>query len=641
MINVLDKDTINQISAGEVIERPASVIKELVENAIDAHATVICVEIRGGGIDLIRITDNGTGIDRDEVKTAFLPHATSKLKNASELCQIHSLGFRGEALPSIASVASVEMLTKTRSSFLGTRYCLCNSEETAFEEIGTPDGTTIIVRDLFKNVPVRRKFLKSATTEGSYCNDVLQKIALSHCGISIKFINNGRIEIFTNGNRELKSCCYTLFGREISSLLVEASHNMGSIDVKGYVAKPLVARSNRNFEYYFVNDRFIRNKAINKAIEDAYKPYLMQHKYPFTVLFITIDADEVDVNVHPTKQEVRFENSDTVYKAVYHAVTDALCDKTLIPNVFSDNATQEKAPVSTKEEPDRFYETPVFRPEEHNLFNGRVLGNDLSSKYDIEDNNKSSEIESDNKDNSTVTDTCIESTHKLNTLPEPEIIKPTQLVMDFQNYEIRNETKEDFKKGLNAEFNIIGQVFDTYWIISRGSEVFIVDQHAAHEKILYERIVKGVRDNVTDRQYLSPGIIVTLSTKEADTLSRNKDYIESMGFGVEPFGGNEYIIDSVPLQIYGLSPKELLLDIIADIENNRTCASTPARVGERLATYACKAAVKGNNKLSYEEGKALIEELLTAEDPFNCPHGRPIIISMTKEELEKKFKRIV
>lgn len=639
MINVLDRDTINQISAGEVIERPASVIKELVENAIDAHSTVICVEIKGGGIDLIRITDNGTGIDSEEVRTAFLPHATSKLKNASELCLVQSLGFRGEALPSIAAVADVEMLTKTVSAFCGTRYCLENGVEKLFEEVGTPDGTTIIVRDLFKNIPVRRKFLKSPSTEGSYCSDILQKIALSHPNISIKFINNGRIDFFTTGNGDIKSCVYTLYGRDISSLLAETQYSQDGITVTGYVAKPLVARSNRNFEYYFVNNRYIRNKAITKAIEEAYEPFLMQHKYPFTVLNLTIDTDEVDVNVHPTKQEVRFENSDTVYKAVYHAVTDALSDKTLIPRVFEEEKdTHAELPRPVYKETS-FYHTEIFRPEEHDLFHGVTLNNDLSD--DLTPSGEATALEEqiphyDDKQAS-LKDTEFESPERseLNT-------QASQMVLDVKSGELRIETKEDFKRGLNSDFKIIGQVFDTYWIVSRGKEVFIIDQHAAHEKILYERIVKSVKDSVTDTQLLTPGFLVTLSSNEASVVDENTDYIKNMGFNIEHFGGNEYIIDSVPMQLYGLNPRDLLLDIISDLsDTGHKVSSINSRIGERLATYACKAAVKGNNRLSYEEGKRLIEELLCADDPFNCPHGRPIIISMTKEELEKKFKRIV
>lgn len=700
VINVLDKNTINQIAAGEVIERPASVVKELIENSIDAGAGSVTCEIKGGGIELIRITDNGHGIDSEYVRTAFLRHATSKIKTAEDLTGVMSLGFRGEALASIAAVAEVELLTKTRSSFTGIRYIILGGEEISCEEIGCPDGTTFIVRNLFGNVPVRRKFLKSAQTEAAYINEFIERVAMSHPDVSIKYINNGKTVLFTNGNNSIKNNIYSIYGREITAALTEINDERNGIKITGYVAGPTVARSNRNLENYYVNGRFIRNNIICKAIEDAFHPYLMQHKYPFTALCLEVPGETMDVNVHPTKQEVRFENGEKIYDAVYHAVFDALSNKSLVHK-----DTEEKTVVSQAngmppvkgttmgQERDKLESLKRFL-DNTGLRNESSIGckNESPSACKNESlstckNESSSTCK--NESPSTLTnaseavkntsfvvnvtdekkihpkDNCIlqESVSEYKSTPEYKAPKPgdipepfekgriieKQFMFDFEASEktrdtvIREETKEEFKKGLKEGYNIVGQVFNTYWFVERGEELYMIDQHAAHEKIIYERLMKENAENVNNSQRLSPPIIITLNPTEQIALQENISDLTSAGFCIEGFGGREYAVSEIPMQLYGLDAKELLMELISsftetDRRKNRNQTIT---LKERIATCSCKAAVKGNTRLSVEEARKLIEDLLKLDNPFNCPHGRPIVVSMTKQDIEKKFKRIV
>lgn len=625
IINVLDKSTINQIAAGEVIERPASVIKELIENSIDAGATAVTCEIADGGISLIRITDNGTGIERDDIRTAFLRHATSKIKSAEDLSGVMSLGFRGEALASIAAVSKTELLTKTRDSFTGIRMVIEGGEEQLFEEIGCPNGTTFVIRDLFANVPVRRKFLKSASTEGAYCNEAVERLALSHPGVSFKFINNGRTEIFTSGSNSVKNIVYSLYGREIAAALTEVDHTAESgIHISGVIAKPVVARSNRSLETYFVNGRYIRNNIICKAIEDAYHPYLMQHKYPFTVLYFDIPTERMDVNVHPTKQEVRFDNGELIYDAVYHAVADSLEEKSLVPKASPENEPKKKEPdkpkILARDIPEPFESRKVSISE------GLSIGS-----FDAEAHNNENKI--------------IAVPYKEGSEPvHIRLSSGTQLMFDTMasggTVNVREETKEDFKKGLNAGYTIVGQVFNTYWIVQKGTDMYLIDQHAAHEKILFERLMKADDEKKAQSQMISPPLIVSLSPDEAAALDDHMDEIAGAGFDIEDFGGREFRINAVPMQLYSLDPVSVLLEIIDSFREGARCKQT-LTLYERLATCACKAAVKGNTELSYDEAYRLIEDLLKLDNPFNCPHGRPVMISMTKQELEKKFKRII
>lgn len=690
-INILDKNTINQIAAGEVIDRPASIIKELVENSIDAGATSISVEIRGGGIDLIRITDNGCGINRDDVKVAFVRHSTSKISNAEDLSFITSLGFRGEALASIAAVADVELITKQKEAFSAVRYHISGGEEKEFEEIGAPDGTTFIIRDVFGCVPVRRKFLKSSATEGSYCNEAVERIALSHPGISIKYVNNGRNVLYTNGSGKMKDVIFGIYGRDIASEIAELSfEGKNGIKISGCICKPTIVRNNRNTENTFVNGRFIKSPILFKAIEDAYQPYLMQHKYPFTALYVEINPANMDVNVHPTKQEVRFENPEAVYNTVFEAVTEVLSGKALVHR-----AEPEETKVNSKEKnkyiPEPFEiarkkeETKsnvsqslmvAENPEDDDLikkdninkidnaeFTVRYLNSSDSNQKDnfkTENNNDLNSQKNDNlnvsfnnhnvksiiekqetnislsksEDNKTF-DSSLEFTQDKNeTTPTGKYVQQT-LFDNAVHVESRDEFNNIFSKG----YHIVGQIFETYWIIECGGCAYIIDQHAAHEKILYEKFMKEVGTEEAT-QLLSPPIIISLTGIEEATAEQYNDELAKNGFVLEHFGGHEYALSEVPLNLYGIDAKAFLLELLDELAKDIK-GSVIKGIKEKIATCACKAAVKGNMELSLLEAEELIKQLLKAENPFNCPHGRPIIIDITKKEIEKKFKRIL
>lgn len=649
-INLLDKNTIDQIAAGEVVERPASVVKELVENAIDAGATAITAEISGGGIDFIRITDNGSGIVRDEVRTAFLRHSTSKLQTAEDLITVDTLGFRGEALASIASVARVELITKTRGEFTGTRFCIEGGEETLFEEVGSPEGTTFIVRELFYNTPARRKFLKTSATEAGYVNEIIERIALSHPEISFKYINKGNTVLYTTGNRNLKEVIYGVYGRDIASSLIEINGTYGGISIAGFVGKPSVSRGNRGFESYYINGRYIKSQVITKAVEEAYKPYTMQHKYPFTSFNIEVPHEVVDVNVHPAKLEVRFSDSEAIYRAVYHLIGASLSGKNLIPEIreaakeekqvikapepFENrrrnvddkrsieilktiSAVMEELPLTVKSSTAGAAEQPDI---------GSTPGHKEMAAENIVNIQQQQAIKNDERnplqpDNSTSENVCEEERTEYSILS----------VKDMQQGRLELDEKKDYR--------IIGQLFNTYWLVEWDNVFYIIDQHAAHEKIIYERMVKGYYEKKVISQNLTPPIIVSLSTKEENILKQHMEVLREAGFEIENFGGREYAISTVPCDLYGICGQDYfveLLDSMAELG-----AAGDSKIFEKLAGMSCKAAIKGNSRISQTEARALIEQLLELENPFNCPHGRPIIISMTKQEVEKKFKRIV
>ena len=685
VINVLDKNTINQIAAGEVIERPASVVKELIENSIDAGATAVSCEISGGGIDLIRITDNGSGIESDDVRTAFLRHATSKIKDASDLTDVMSLGFRGEALASIAAVSEVELLTRRKGEVTGIRYRISGGEELGLESVGCPEGTTFIVRNLFGNVPVRRKFLKSASTEGSIVNELVEKIAISHPEVSIKLIINSRTVIFTTGSNSIRDVIYGIYGREITASLLEISESFeNGIKVSGYVAKPVVARSNRNLEHYYVNGRYIRSNVISKAIEQAFAPYLMLHKYPFTALHIDIPANTMDINVHPTKQEVRFEKPDDIFNAVYKAVCDTLSQTAFIPKTVTPNVS------SQKEARERILsDTSVQKAPEP--FESRKV-NDLLVNSSATDDHKSDVHESDiqksgplsapeavtiestpDSDASGITfvheqdDISISAdmsgfarsiTGGINNenIKENEFAQPVkepeyeQLVIETDTDKldqqkvpvIRPETKEEFKSGMYDGFKLIGQLFNTYWIVELKDRLYMIDQHAAHEKVIYEKLIKEYNESAVLSQNLSPSLVISLSASECETVEKHLEELEKLGFRLESFGGREYSLSTVPIQLFQMDATSLLHEVIDSFsEDSVRLTRQTSTMNYRIATCACKAAVKGNTRISRDEAQNLIEQLLKLENPFNCPHGRPVIISMTKFELERKFKRIV
>ena len=615
-IAILNQETIDKIAAGEVVERPCSVVKELVENAIDAGSTAITVEIKEGGISFIRITDNGCGIERDQVAVAFYRHSTSKIRSAEDLLTVKTLGFRGEALSSISAVARVELITKTYDELTGTRYVIEGSKELSNEEIGAPDGTTFIVKDLFYNVPARRKFLKTAQTEGSYISDMVEKLALSHPDISFKFINNNQTKLHTSGNGNRKDIIYHIFGREISSSLLEVKHECEYFKVEGFIGKPVITRGNRNYENYFINGRYVKSNILSRAIEEAYKSFLMQHQYPFTVLYFTFFS-ELDVNVHPTKMELRFDNNNEIYVELCDTIYAILSRKEMIPEVPVDSTPAPKKIVHE-------YKEPIPEPFEKRRIN-EVRAAESRSVY-------GQSVTSAVKDYSAIEPAV--KTPKTSTAYEPaQAVTGTQQTLgDYDKVFLTESAKK--------QFSIIGQLFKTYWLIEFEDKLYIIDQHAAHEKVLYEKTMARLANKDFTSQRISPPIVMTLDAMECEMLEKYRPQIEQFGYEVEHFGGKEYMISAIPDNLFNIDMKDLFIEMLDDF-SNATGRQTPDIITEKVASMSCKAAVKGNDKLTLPEINKLIDELLSLDNPYNCPHGRPTIISMSKYEIEKKFKRIV
>lgn len=629
-IHILSHETIDKIAAGEVVERPASVVKELVENAIDAGADSITVEIRDGGISLIRITDNGSGIPGDQLRTAFMRHATSKIDSAEDLTRIASLGFRGEALSSISAVAMVEVITKTAEALTGTRMVMEGPKETVFEEIGAPSGTTFLIRNLFFNTPVRKKFLKSPTTEAGYIIDLMEHMALSRPDISFKFLVGSQTRFYTSGNGELREVIYRIYGRDMIQNLVPFTLETEELALDGYLGTPAIVRSNRNFEFYFLNGRYIRSNLLSKAIEEGYKEYLMQHKFPLCVLRMTLkDISRVDVNVHPSKMEVRFLDGPGIFNAVSAGIRERLRNREMIPAVGidgkqpSDQELQLLQQMSQTGKPAR-----NFNGETHDGGQQGTVSRHFEGRQE-----------------------GAAKPQKPQAAPEPFETNRTKQyrVMEEMRYEADRRQMQDYRQGelfedkvLTPEkrvyFKLIGQVFDTYWLIEYEDKLFIIDQHAAHEKVKFERLMKQYHEKSLVSQNLMPPIIVSLSGQEETAYREYASVFAQLGFEVEPFGGSEYALRSVPVDLYGCGEKELFLAVLDDLLDGGVKGDLTA-VREKIASMSCKAAVKGNNRLSTQEAHKLIDELLTLDNPYNCPHGRPTIISMSKYEMEKKFKR--
>lgn len=615
-IAILNQETIDKIAAGEVVERPCSVVKELVENAIDAGSTAITVEIKEGGISFIRITDNGCGIERDQVAVAFYRHSTSKIRSAEDLLTVKSLGFRGEALSSISAVARVELITKTYDELTGTRYVIEGSKELSNEEIGAPDGTTFIVKDLFYNVPARRKFLKTAQTEGSYISDMVEKLALSHPDISFKFINNNQTKLHTSGNGNRKDIIYHIFGREISSSLLEVKHECEYFKVEGFIGKPVITRGNRNYENYFINGRYVKSNILSRAIEEAYKSFLMQHQYPFTVLYFTFFS-ELDVNVHPTKMELRFDNNNEIYVELCDTIYAILSHKEMIPEVPVDSTPAPKKIVHE-------YKEPIPEPFEKRRIN-EVRAAESRSVYG---------------QSVTATVKNYSATEPAAKAPETSTAyEPAQVVTGTQQT-LGDYDKVFLTESSKKQFSIIGQLFKTYWLIEFEDKLYIIDQHAAHEKVLYEKTMARLANKDFTSQRISPPIVMTLDARECEMLEKYRPQIEQFGYEVEHFGGKEYMISAIPDNLFNIDMKDLFIEMLDDF-SNATGRQTPDIITEKVASMSCKAAVKGNDKLTLPEINNLIDELLSLDNPYNCPHGRPTIISMSKYEIEKKFKRIV
>ncbi len=702
-IQLLDQNTINKIAAGEVIERPSSVVKELVENAIDAGAMAITVEIKEGGISFIRVTDNGSGINKNEIDIAFKRHATSKIKSIEDLITVSSLGFRGEALASISAVSQVELITKTKDSITGTRYISEGGQKMSNEDIGAPDGTTFIVRNLFFNTPVRRKFLKSAATEAGYINSLMQYLALSHPDISFRFINNNQNKLHTSGNMKLKDIIYNVYGRDITANLYEVNSSANNIKIEGYIGKPFVNRGNRTYENYYINGRYIKSGIINRAIEAGYKGFIMPHNYPFTVLHFTINPKIIDVNVHPTKMELRFSDNEYVYNFVYDTILSTLKGKELvakveadgqvmqhirkdmldegekdkkpenIPNVNNDGQQNIESAVQSDTvmdienvKNDSSVQTTVNKIVDAGMSEGQPAGSDNDKVVRNIDNvigNKAEICPSssavtlvpestykEQQENHNEVQTTLTPATKTR-LPEPFEVKRSEAMVkdDEKKYQADVKAKPEqmsmFKDKLLDEDNknnyrIIGQLFDTYWLIEFEDRFYMMDQHAAHEKVLYERMMKKIKEHHIDTQMIMPPIILTLNMNEEEVLKRNMPVFTKMGYEIEEFGGNEYKVTGIPAGFPKLDYRQMLMDLIDGLMREGRMSDMDI-LTEKVASMSCKAAIKGNNKISYEEAKELMNELMKADNPYNCPHGRPTLIVMSKYDIEKKFKRIV
>lgn len=664
-IKLLSQETIDKIAAGEVVERPSSVVKELVENAIDAKATAITVEIKEGGISFIRITDNGCGIEREQVPMAFLRHSTSKIKAVEDLLSITSLGFRGEALSSIAAVSQVELITKTYGELTGTRYVIEGSKETANEEIGAPEGTTFLVRNLFYNVPARRKFLKTAQTEGNYINDLMERLALSHPDVSFKFISNGQTKMHTAGNSKEKDLIYHIYGRDITASLLPIEKETPLFKVKGFIGKPLISRGNRNYENYFINGRYVKSALLSKAIEEAYKGFVMQHQYPFCVLYFTIDTNLLDVNVHPTKMELRFSNNEEIYKILFEIIRESLTHKDFIPEVPVDEAKAEKKKLILPKTPEPFErkrldairksvakDSPYERKYPKQASVHPVSDSAVNKETNIPENQAVFDrllsmsiplATAPAEDETEKKQTGKKQTEKnglVETVQETVSYKELQSDITYEQQQLENLSDSFLTKDARKKHQMIGQLFDTYWLIQYEDKLFIVDQHAAHEKVLYEKTMKKVQAKTFTSQTLSPPVILTLNLEEVEMLEKYQKEISAFGYGVEPFGGKEYAITAIPADFTGIDMKNMFIEMLDDFANING-KDAPNLVMEKVASMSCKAAIKGNQHISREEAEELIDELLQLENPYNCPHGRPTIISMSKYEIEKKFKRIV
>ncbi len=672
-IILLEQETIDKIAAGEVIERPSSVVKELVENAMDAKATAVTVEIKDGGISLIRITDNGSGIAKDQVSMAFLRHSTSKIKTIEDLLTVSSLGFRGEALSSIAAVAQVELITKTAESLTGVRYVIEGSLEKEKEEIGAPDGTTFLVRNLFYNTPARRKFLKAAQTEAGYIHTLVERLALSRPDISFKLIVNNQIKLHTSGNSSVKDVIYQIFGREMASSLLAVEEENELFQVTGFIGNPSVSRGNRNFENYFINQRYIKSSLISKSLEDGYKNFLMQRQYPFCVLYFQFAAELLDVNVHPSKMELRFDRKEEIYQKLFTCIREKLTNREHIRTVSISRVKEKEEKITPRR---KTLPEPFEKERLKKLADSVKKDSPYETKYPQHTQRscearglESAQTSCEAKDSQTAQASCeAKSLQTAQTSCEAKSLQTAQKTYEAKGLQIAqaphgekaSESVQTFHQARDAEYvqeeisyngrflseqakkqhKIIGQVFETYWLVEYDEKLFIIDQHAAHEKVLYEKTIKSLKEKEYTMQLISPPLILALDHQEIQALTMVSGQLTDLGFKIEPFGGKEYAISGVPGNLFGLNARQVLLEILDSWEEMKKI-SVPELLLEKIASISCKAAVKGNSKLTAREAETLISELLELENPYFCPHGRPTIIAMDKYELEKKFKRIV
>lgn len=695
-IHLLNQDTINKIAAGEVIERPMAVVKELIENAIDAKANAIAIEIQDGGKTLIRITDNGSGIGKEDIELAFAPHATSKIKDVSDLLEISSLGFRGEALASIASVSQLEMVTKPKEDLMGVRYCIDGGKKKLEENVGCPDGTTFLVRNLFYNTPARLKFLKTSQTEAGYISGLIERMSLSHPDIAFRFINQKQTKLSTSGNGNLKDVIYHIYGRDITANLIEVSQREVFCELKGFIGKPVISRGNRGMMNYFINGRYIKSPLIHRAIEDAYAPYSMQHRYPFTVLHISVEPQYIDVNVHPQKMEIRFNNEKEIYQSVFHGISEALKHREFIPEVTFQNKKEKKVPALPKIEPfekkrqaEQLLQSSKTKKEipQHHLENNNIALHHVNNEMDISLKQEDKKANMLLQQNTETIAPQKKVNHEKTAHPQDNLRLLEELTKNVDaslsnNFSenqsgplekadtsinqfaeqgeyhtsapdltikepVKNAKQETlFEEGIlsnkaQKEVKIIGQVFSTYWILQYEDKMYLVDQHAAHEKVLYERFMKELANKEPMTQLLQPPVILTLSMAQQQAVLEHEEVFAKLGYQIEPFGGREFAVSGVPAHLPTVGTQELLLEVIDSLTEDTGRTRTPEILLEKVASMSCKAAVKGNNKLPIEQMQELLKELMSLENPYHCPHGRPTMISMTKTELEKRFKRIV
>lgn len=631
-INILDHQTIDKIAAGEVVERPSSVVKELVENAIDAGADAITVEIKEGGTSFIRVTDNGSGIEKSQVENAFLRHATSKITSAEDLTSLVSLGFRGEALASIAAVAQVELITKTPEDLTGVRLLMEGGVVKEREEIGAPQGTTLLVRNLFYNTPPRKKFLKQPRTEGSYVADLMEHLAMSNPQVSFKFLLNGQTKFYTTGSGGLREIVYRIYGKEIADALTDFHCERDGMSVTGLLGKPVINRANRSYEIFYINGRYIRSTLISKAVEEGYREYLMQHKFPFCILHFQVDTEKIDVNVHPSKMEVRIADGPAFYEEVRGAVEDALRGREMIPEVSLSTEKEQREEAKKEEREETRARQAAPEPFETNrILQNRILRQTVEYRVaadEPEEMPQASLKKPEEMLKAAVKEPVEMPQAETETVPAG---KPEQMEL-FDGRMLSEKARE--------QYEIIGQLFETYWLISYQDKLLIVDQHAAHEKVKYERLMRRFREKNIVSQSINPPVIVTLSNREKECYLQHREDFASLGFEIEAFGGNDYAVRGVPMDLYGYTEESFFYEILDELAAE-TVTGTPEGIRNRIATMACKAAVKGNMRISRQEMEALIDELLTLDNPYNCPHGRPTIVSMSKYEIEKKFKRIV
>lgn len=686
IIHVLDSETIDKIAAGEVVEKPSSVVKELVENAIDSGADKIAVEIKEGGISFIRVTDNGCGIAKEDLEPAFLRHATSKIQSAEDLNSISSLGFRGEALSSISAVSQVEMITKKQNNMLGTRVCCNGGVLEAPEDIGAPDGTTVLVRNLFYNTPVRKKFLHSSTTEGSYIYELMQHIALSHPEVSISFIQNGQTRFFTSGNNNLKDVIYRLYGKDTIQQILPVDADRDGIHIHGFIGKPVLGRATRNYETFFVNGRYVKSKVISSAVEEGYKTFLMQHKYPFAILHFTIDGEDIDVNVHPTKMEIRIMNPIPFCAFVKETVASVLNEVSLIRNYTDVDSEKEAVKVPNVSHAPEPFEKNRLKMTDFDIAGAntnlqkntqdlqdiqRIPGVQAGSNTQAMQELHGAQNTQDTQNIQGVQDAqSIQPLQNMqnivreqtdyqinkiigNSIPRQTIIagnyktgdniikhEQTPIIKKAEQMELFSRALEEADDNTLTGLKIIGQVFETYWIVEFEDNIYFVDQHAAHEKVNYEEFVDKLNKKQNATQMLMPPLVISLSMPEMDIYHKYQDYFVKLGFEIEPFGGDELSIRGIPTDLYGTDAKDLFLTVLDELTESPV-RGTPDVILLKIASMSCKAAVKGNQKISHEEAKVLLKRLFSLENPYHCPHGRPTMFSMSKQEIDKKIKRIV